>query len=64
MKTQPLFTASGAKAKDVDPPADARTIFTPSNASGVASIIVCSSPLKVIVFPALLLLAKNLISLY
>ena len=63
MNTQPLFTASGASFNEVEPPAEARTIFTPSKLSGVASMIVCSSPLNSIFFPALFALAKNLISL-
>ena len=48
----------------IDDDEHARTMFTFSNASGVASMIVCFSPLNSIVLPALFALARNFISLY
>ena len=51
--TAPFLTISGANARLVEPPAEARTILTPSNASGTASITVYFLPLNSISFPAL-----------
>ena len=44
INTPPLLTISGAKSFDVEAPADASTIFTPSKLSGFASSTVYSFP--------------------